>query len=544
MAPPRNRKQTPAAPTLPSTVCYCDGEREIGTLELFCTSCLKWFHGRCLRQLKDFYGLSFMVCYVYQCEDCSPTREETWTPRQANFIHMLVTVLSNLTCEAAKAKNIDLLKPLTERIFFNLEDAIIPYFETNWEHLTSMPRRVKTTWHQTLQSTLMKQGDLFTLNPADENGFAMLELDLSKIGPAHEGVRQIGKKTPSSTNLASTLVAAVPVKEKVEEEIAEAGPKTRGAKRRTATDGVSQPSKKGKYGTDSVQLTIAGRPNPIECPLNKDGYRYFLVEKDPNVPDKEIFEQETESASAVKIREFLYRVSLPETVTMSPNDRGYQLRMHDDQMTVTGHEGYCVARASHSVAKGTWYFEVNFLKQPGESHVRIGWSQPYAVLQACLGYTKFSYSWRSHKGTKFHEAHGKTYQLGGYQEGDVLGCLIHLPLDPKKCANSAEYLPASYKDIEFFHNGKPCGVAFTDIYAGFYHPAVSIFHEATVQSNFGPKFKYPVKGARAFCERAEETQYEHSLSDLLALVENEDERAKAVEKIRAELDMSCSGSPN
>lgn len=57
-----------------------------------------------------------------------------------------------------------------------------------------------------------------------------------------------------------------------------------------------------------------------------------------------------------------------------------QLRVSDDQLTVTGFEGYRVARATHSVAKGTWYFEVNFLKQPEDSHVRIGWSQPLGEL--------------------------------------------------------------------------------------------------------------------------------------------------------------------
>lgn len=45
--------------------------------------------------------------------------------------------------------------------------------------------------------------------------------------------------------------------------------------------------------------------------------------------------------------------------------------------------------------------------------------------------------------------------------------------------------------IEFFKNGQSQGVAFEDIYAGSYFPAISIHKSATVSVNFGPAFKYP-----------------------------------------------------
>lgn len=45
--------------------------------------------------------------------------------------------------------------------------------------------------------------------------------------------------------------------------------------------------------------------------------------------------------------------------------------------------------------------------------------------------------------------------------------------------------------IEFFKNGVSQGVAFEDIYAGSYFPAISIHKSATVSVNFGPAFKYP-----------------------------------------------------
>lgn len=45
--------------------------------------------------------------------------------------------------------------------------------------------------------------------------------------------------------------------------------------------------------------------------------------------------------------------------------------------------------------------------------------------------------------------------------------------------------------IVFFKNGEPQGIAFDNINAGAYYPAISIFKNATVSVNFGPSFKYP-----------------------------------------------------
>lgn len=62
-------------------------------------------------------------------------------------------------------------------------------------------------------------------------------------------------------------------------------------------------------------------------------------------------------------------------------------------------------------------------------------------LQAPCGYDKFSYSWRSRKGTKFHQSRGKRY-TGAYVEGDVIGFYIYLPSP----VDSSKLVPATYKD--------------------------------------------------------------------------------------------------
>lgn len=62
-------------------------------------------------------------------------------------------------------------------------------------------------------------------------------------------------------------------------------------------------------------------------------------------------------------------------------------------------------------------------------------------LQAPLGYDKFSYSWRSKKGTKFHQSIGKHYS-SGFGQGDTLGFFIELP----DFTETAKSLPDTYKD--------------------------------------------------------------------------------------------------
>lgn len=78
---------------------------------------------------------------------------------------------------------------------------------------------------------------------------------------------------------------------------------------------------------------------------------------------------------------------------------------------------------------------------PLHSHVHEGPLVSTGNLQAPLGYDKFSYSWRSKKGTKFHQSIGKHYS-SGYGQGDVLGFYISLPEDTE----TAKSLPDTYKD--------------------------------------------------------------------------------------------------
>jgi len=402
-----------------------------------------------------------------------------------------------------------------------------------------------------LLRTITKENELFEQNPDDVNFFTLKEQNLFRIGPMHEAVRQLYKRT-------SSIMMTVQQTSELDEPN-DYGPKTRGASKRRITESVTpQLQKKTRLSQDFVTSQIPGSNSSIDFPFNREGYRYYLVEWDPMCKKREEFEMD-ENISTRTIPSHFCRLLNRDSVFLSPNDRAHQMTLADDKLTLTGYEGYCVARATHSVSYGSWYFEVEFLSQPKGSHARIGWGQSYAVLQACLGYSKFSYSWRSKHGTVFHEGKGRHYHSDGYKEGDIIGCLIILPSMEeivKQGFSCSELLPPSKKNsdlirfkhtmffeeneesaqvklrplmgskIEFFLNGKSCGIAFNDVYFGAYYPAVSIFHTARVRCNFGPNFKFPLIDdnnliVKPMSERAEQIHTEQALSDILFMVENE-----------------------
>lgn len=146
------------------------------------------------------------------------------------------------------------------------------------------------------------------------------------------------------------------------------------------------------------------------------------------------------------------------------HDRAPQLKISDDRLSVTGDKGwvscsqddceirgdivirrensdlflkvvrcsrYSMVRATHGVSEGSWYFEAIIQDMPDNSAARIGYSMPLGNLQAPLGYDKFGYSWRSRKGTKFHQSLGKHFSTG-FAKGDVVGFLIELPRSSDK----------------------------------------------------------------------------------------------------------------
>ncbi|KAF2352877.1 SPRY domain [Trinorchestia longiramus] len=484
-----------------------------------CNQCGSWFHESCISyQLGQL--VPFMLNYCFTCKACSSTGVEQFKKSQAQLREMCVTALANLSHNSgSKGKS---NKDGTGTKLFSLQKDIIPFLEQNWEALTTQARRATHSWHTTLQKTLMKEVDTtFTVEETGKSG---------EPGPNH----------PFFGLQCADLTLLRPSGDTGGDGCGKGG---RGTKRKLVETSTSSKKVRGEMPTPKLH------GYPIDHPFNKDGYRYILAEPDPHAPFRKEFDESSDWAGK-PIPGWLYRCVSPSAVLLALHDRAPQLHTHDDRRAVVGEKGYSLIRATHGVRRGTWYFECIITEQPDGSHVRLGWAQQLANLQAPLGYDKFGYSWRSRKGTVFHESHGKHYADEGFQKDDVLGVLIHLP-----DTNPVSVLPPTYKDkplvkfrshlyyedkddiaggikqlkpvkgsyIQFFKNGKSPGIAYKDIYNGVYFPSLSLYRSITVAVNFGPDFVHPPKNVvfRGMHERAEEAMVEQTLADMTYLVENE-----------------------
>jgi len=345
------------------------------------------------------------------------------------------------------------------------------------------------------------------------------------------------------------------------EPVAKAKKSNRGKRRTVDSEKVVNTSKRSKGIDASIVAVLPYHGYPLEHPYNKDGYSYILAEPDYHADRREF---EMDSFTGKPIPGEIYRVALQPHCYLSLHDRAPQLKVSEDRLTVTGEKGYSSIRSNYGVTRGNWYFEISMTNLPANTATRLGWCQQYGNLQAPLGYDKFSYSWRSIKGTRFHQSRGKHYSYG-YSEGDVLGFYISLP---EPAQYSGDLLPKTHKEralikfknhlhyeekdvseqveknmkpqpessISFFKNGLNQGVAFTEIFEGTYYPAASLYKNATVTFNYGPKFKYPPKDIdyRPMSEFVDVMATEQALADIVYLTSFEDtkwnNRRKSVRK--------------
>ncbi|XP_071953377.1 set1/Ash2 histone methyltransferase complex subunit ASH2-like isoform X2 [Antedon mediterranea] len=489
--------------------CYCGKERTLEGVELQCSGCLKWFHAGCV-SINIGYCMSFMTAYSFTCRLCHPSSIEQFTKKTCNFSQLCVAALANLTHQQKKADK--------AKRMFSKDKELVPYINRHWEYLSAMPRRTTTTWHNSIVKA-MSNPDLFIWKekPTDEDEneedfplFGLADDDLSKVGPSYEkqtlqGKNDLGQKVSSllTSSFNSSLNSS--------------SGKGRSSKRKGGLDSSQNLLSSKKARSDfSASQKLPPHGYPLEHPYNKDGYRYILTEEDPHSPAKTF---DHDQFVGKPIPAHLYRAALGTEVLLALHDRAPQLKISDDRLTVTGEKGYSMVRATHGVNRGNWYFEVTIDDMPPETCTRIGWSLSLGNLQAPLGYDKFSYSWRSKKGTKFHMSRGKHYG-DDYTSGDVLGFFIKLPnsLPPEKllpptCKDKALIKFKSHfyfeeKDaiqeaeqrlqksegsqVIFYKNGVCQGVAYEDVYEGTYYPSISLYKNAVVRANFGPNFKHPL----------------------------------------------------
>uniref|UniRef100_A0A672NW35 Set1/Ash2 histone methyltransferase complex subunit ASH2-like n=1 Tax=Sinocyclocheilus grahami TaxID=75366 RepID=A0A672NW35_SINGR len=450
-----------------------ENSRQLGEVELQCALCMKWFTADTF-SIDTANCLPFVTNYVFHCNVCHHSGNTYFLRKQANLKEMCLTALANLTWRS----------------------------RTQEEHPKTMFSKDKVRF---------PLDPLFSAQRLPPHGYP-LEHPFNKDGYRYI-LAEPDPHAPDPEKLELDCWAGKPIP---------------GDLYRAYADMALNENILLLYRSDSALLWFSDplfsaqrlppHGYPLEHPFNKDGYRYILAEPDPHAPDPE--KLELDCWAGKPIPGDLYRACLYERVLLALHDRAPQLKISDDRLTVTGEKGYSMVRASHGVRKGAWYFEVTVDEMPPDTAARLGWSQPLGNLQAPLGYDKFSYSWRSKKGTRFHQSIGKHYS-DSYGQGDILGFYIELPDDTE----TAKALPETYKDkalikfksylyfeekdyvdkaekslkptsssqIIFFKNGVNQGVAYEDLFEGMYFPAISLYKSCTVSVNFGPHFRYPPK---------------------------------------------------
>ncbi|KAI8424539.1 hypothetical protein MSG28_002996 [Choristoneura fumiferana] len=545
--------------------CYCGKDRNLNIVELLCASCSRWFHESCISyQLGKL--VPFMTNYLFICKNCSPTGLETFKKNQA------LNVINNwsVSQESAKAG--------ANKRLFSKDREIIPFIDQYWEAMTTMPRRVTQSWYATVQRALQKEVPaLFTAGGAGGGGGAPgaaadgalygLAESPAAIRPNYDHMIRQGQLKVTDMGVAAEVAKCrsgqmqkwsnaevakcrsgqmqkwpnaevSPTVKRCRWRAAPRGARPSGAWRERARARARARGGRGRGGGGQAARgrrrgggrAAGGARLPSEHPFNKDGYRYILAEPDPHAPFRQEFD-ESHEWSGKPIPGWLYRALCPGAVLLALHDRAPQLRVSEDRLACSGERGYCGVRASHGVRGGAWYWEAAVRDLGEGGAARIGWARRCANLQAPLGYDRFGYSWRSRKGTRFHESRGRHYGAP-YGAGDVLGCLLTLPggaggrapRAPRSCkdrplvkfkshlyyedkdeaaAALAALRPLAGSRMVFFLNGASQGEAFADVYEGCYYPAVSLHRNITMS------------------ERAEEAICEQTLADMLYLAENE-----------------------
>ena len=219
-------------------------------------------------------------------------------------------------------------------------------------------------------------------------------------------------------------------------------------------------------------------------------------------------------------------------VAFASADKAPQLSLSAERLCVTGTTsgggGYRMARASHGVSSGCWYWECAIAEdRRDDCHYRIGWATKKAPLQAPVGYDRWSFAYRDLQGSLVHASNRVDDYGEAYGPGDVVGCMIVFgdeaveDLDEKPPEDaSARHVPgtdaAGTNYIRFFKNGKDQGVAFLKLPPGTYYPAVSVYKAGQVAANFGPTFATPIADLDlADCARLCVEREARPLSDLI-----------------------------
>ena len=124
-------------------------------------------------------------------------------------------------------------------------------------------------------------------------------------------------------------------------------------------------------------------------------------------------------------------------VKLSTEEKAPQIVLDEAQLTASSSKGYCTVRCTHGARSGTWYYEVTIEQLGQTGAIRLGWSTRESEVQAPVGSDGLGYAYRSVQGSKVHQGVREEYGIP-FGEGDVIGCLLHMPPGGRPLENTPE----------------------------------------------------------------------------------------------------------
>ncbi|KAI9013135.1 hypothetical protein BC832DRAFT_590094 [Gaertneriomyces semiglobifer] len=476
--------------------------------------CETWFHQACITTLRTWSRppLAGDDHYYFVCRECSPKSTEQIFRLSMNWGDVLHIALYNLslTAPGRPAKSPPVLygqpsqrEPLEpcDGPFYGAKLDVVPFVQAHWT-----------------QFWLRAQVD-------DENLLKIVSRILSvhpRFAKGGYGLWGLKENMPLSCYVTTR---------KVEYAIDETGSLLelsdqqkalfRPVKGSRDSKKLSQKEEKDLKATSvpsSPKRQQKRRASPVPNVSAKPAKRRNLKKaRAPRAPDVEI-----DPATAIEMYYDIANPVDPPRLSIDNTHRAPQMIISDACTTVTTEKGYRMAKATHGVWEGAYYYEAR-INEPSlaSGNVRIGWSQISGDLQAPCGYDRFSYGYRARPGTLFHMSQAiqptdKAF-AEGYGPGDVIGMAIYLPrreagngdLVAREWDGLSLYVPFRAPPMEvmsgsyivYYKNGKSLGVAFRNLNRGKYHPAISCYNGGSATVNFGPDFKYPIPdGFKGFHE--------------------------------------------
>lgn len=156
--------------------CYCADDRNLLDVDVQCSKCSNFFHGRCI-QLNMGPVVPFMTNYQFICRNCHPAGTEVFTRNSCSWKNVCATALANLilmrlritnqTWEKANyaAANFEHLMP--DLGWYSRKGDIIPFLEIprHWAAICTEKEKGETSaWASTLGNSLVSNPDAFRVH--------------------------------------------------------------------------------------------------------------------------------------------------------------------------------------------------------------------------------------------------------------------------------------------------------------------------------------------------------------------------------------------